>query len=289
MSKIEDALNKVKLSNSKGLRILSPDNKDASNKNPNLNSASRIVSPNNLRASSLEISRMSEDDLFTPEELSELKIIFSDMPGNKIVDTYRDLRTKIVQKTNRKNVSIMVTSAETNYFSHMTAINLSVAFTFDESKTAILIDSNLNSPKISDALEIDVHSGLTDYLENENIGVEQILHKSGIKRLRVIPAGSSRAMVTEYFTSLKMRNLMSHLLSRYSDRYIFVDSAPIIDSADTRILADMCDYVLLVVPYGKVTKNRVKEAADKIDKDKLLGVIFADKPALPSKVLSINI
>ena len=37
----------------------------------------------------------------------------------------------------------------------------------------------------------------------------------------------------------------------------------------------------MVVPYGQATRNRVREAAESIGKDKFLGVVFADKPAVP--------
>jgi Mrp family chromosome partitioning ATPase len=74
---------------------------------------------------------------------------------------------------------------------------------------------------------------------------------------------------------------MSSLLARYDDRYIFMDAAPITESADTRILVELCDFVLLVVPYGRVTKNRIQEAADAIGKDKLLGIVFNDVPRMP--------
>ena len=35
------------------------------------------------------------------------------------------------------------------------------------------------------------------------------------------------------------------------------------------------------MPYGKATKKRIKEAAEAIGSNKLLGVVFADKPAIP--------
>ena len=75
---------------------------------------------------------------------------------------------------------------------------------------------------------------------------------------------------------------MGGLLNRYSDRYIFINAAPVKDSADARILIDLCDYVILLVPYARSTKNSVKDAADAIDKEKLLGVVLNNIPKFPS-------
>ena len=290
MSKIEDALRKVKNSNGHELTVFSSNgesdvgraiNTRRASTNLSLVTGTEVATVNHT-SSVKEIALMKERDLLGNQILSELKIIFSDMPDNKIVDVYRDLRTKIIQKSNAKAVSVMLTSCVPGYYSSMTALNLAAAFSLDESKTSLLIDCNLNNPQLNKKLNVpEGISGLTDYLENEDTSVDSILHDSGIKRLRLIPAGKSRETATEYFTSLRMRELMSNLLTRYSDRYLFIDSAPIVDSADTRILVELCDYVVMVVPYGKATRNRVIEAANAIGNDKLLGVVFADKPAVP--------
>ena len=78
---------------------------------------------------------------------------------------------------------------------------------------------------------------------------------------------------------------MRELLQRYSDRYVFLNAAPILDSADTKILVDSCDYVILDVPYGKVTTKRIKEAVNAIDANKLAGIVFSDVPPLPTRKL----
>ena len=268
MSKIEDALNRVKKSNGTSLSVIR-------------SNTSKDLAVNNV-SSAKEIALMQNKKYLDNDELSELKIIHPDMLDTQIADTFRDLRTKIIQKSKGKNVSIMLTSCVTGYYSHMTALNLAAAFAFDESKTSLLVDCNLSNPQLDSVLDLSTTNGLTDYLESDSYPIDSIVQDSGIKRLRVIPAGKSRETAAEYFTSLKMRNLMSDLLARYSDRYMFVDTSPIIDSADTRILVELCDYVLLVVPYGKSTNSRVKEAVEAIDTEKLLGIVFVDKPALPS-------
>jgi len=285
MSKIEDALNKVKQSKSKTLATVQSGNTTDrldSNSKGLVVSHERVGTIQKHTSSVKEISLMKNKSLLEHKELSELKVIFSDMQDSKITDSYRDLRTKLIHKSNGQNVSVMLTSCVPGYYSSMTALNLAAAFSFDQSKTSLLIDCNLNRPQLDKKLNLSVNTGLTDYLENSDVSVDSILQDTGIKRLRIISAGTSRETAAEYFTSLKMKSLMSNLISRYSDRYLFIDAAPIVDSADARILVELCDYVILVVPYGKATKSRVKESVEAVNPDKLLGVVFADKPAIPS-------
>jgi protein-tyrosine kinase len=288
MSKIEEALKKAKQARANGKSELSivPSNDDDLKQSSVRDLALRESSDGSgtvvgRKSSAKEIALMEEKGLYKGDDFSELKIIYSEMQDNKTANTYRDLRTKLIQKSQGRNFIVMLTSCDQGLNSAATTLNLATAFSFDESKTSLLIDCNLNNPQFDAVLDLDSKKGLTDYLENEDVDIESILHTTGIKRLRMIPAGESRETATEYFTSLRMRELMSNLLNRYSDRYIFINSPPVVDSADTRILTELCDFVLLVVPYGRSTKSKIKEAADAIGKDKLLGIVFNDIPKFP--------
>ncbi|MDH5572698.1 MAG: CpsD/CapB family tyrosine-protein kinase [Gammaproteobacteria bacterium] len=287
MSKIEEALKKAKQSRGDNVSPIRTVDGSSGMKS-NLRELALAISNKGVRSgiedrrsSAKEIALMDDDLVYDSKELSELKVIYSDMADNKVANTYRDLRTKLLNHSQGRNFVVMVTSCMFGQVSSSVTLNLSAAFSFDQSKTSLLIDCDLNNPKLDKLLGLDTNIGLTDYLENEEVSIDSILHKTGIKRLRMIPAGSSRETVAEYFTSQRMKEMMIDLISRYSDRFIFVDSAPIPESADTRILVELCDFVILVVPYGRVTKNKIKEAADAIGSDKLIGVVFADVPKVP--------
>ena len=285
MSKIEDALNKAKSerrfsnSGSEASKQLSVNKATIEPKETLLNDKEvRIVD----RVSSVkEIALMNEGEVLENQQLSELKIIYSDMPEHKYANVYRGLRTELLQNKPDGNFIVMVTSCVHGEDSGSVALNLSTAFTFDKSKTSLLIDCDINNPKIDSALNLQSEYGLTDYLESDDVCIESIIHKTGIKRLRMIPAGSSRETPTEYFTSMRMRELLGELYQRYTDRYVFIHSAPVLESADTKILVDLCDYVVLVVPYGQATRSRVKAAVDAIGEKKLLGVVFNGIPSVP--------
>ena len=177
---------------------------------------------------------------------------------------------------------MLVTSCVPGDENSSTVLNLATAFSFDKSKTSIIVDCNITSPEIGKALNLETDKGLVDFLEDESVGIESVIYETGIKRLRLVPAGVEREVATEYFTSARMTGLIKELVKRYPDRYVFINSAPITESADTRILVELCDYVLQVVPYGKSTTHKIKESIDSIDRNKLLGVVFMDKPRLPN-------
>ena len=279
MSKIEEALEKARLRQDgarsihaapedTGRRLLAVHRQDESDYEQQL-------------ASSRQIAQMQESWQHSRKELAESKVIYPGMEDNRSANAFRELRTKILQATRGKNCAILVTSAANAAGSSFVARNLAVAFSFDESKTALLMDCNLQNPSHNDLISPAITHGLTDYLKGDELSVEHIIHPVGIQRLRLIPAGSKLDNTTEYFTSIKMKRLFRDIKDRYVDRYIIIDAPPIVSSADTRILADVCDYAVLVVPYGKTTESQVVKAAKAIDADKLLGVVLNNEPQPP--------
>ena len=108
-----------------------------------------------------------------------------------------------------------------------------------------------------------------------------MIHPVGIERLRVIPSGGRREISAEYFTSVKMNQMLDSIKQRYRERYIILDAPPMTESADTQILAELCDYVVLVVPYGRTLDSQIDASVKTIGEKKLLGIIFNNEPAAP--------
>lgn len=277
MSKIEEALEKAR----------SKDSNRNPNSTPEMATQLRAVpsqEESDLErqvASSRQIARMNEPWQHNRKELAESKIIYPGMGDNRVANAFRELRTKILQATRGKNCSILVTSISQSTGCSFVARNLAVAFSFDESKTALLMDCNLTNPSHNDLISPEVTLGLTDYLKADHLSIEQIIHPVGIQRLRLIPVGSKLDITTEYFTSIKMKRLFRSIKERYLDRYIIIDAPPITQSADTRILAEVCDYAILVVSYGKTTESQILNASKALGAHKLIGVVFNNEPQLP--------
>jgi len=272
MSKIEDALNKAKKS-------LSSNNNQHSTNNIVTTPSAQVTDFNKLSvvrksSPSTDIKLMDNETSFSPDELSELRIVSPLIRDDKVANSFRDLRTKLLQKSQGENFIVMITSSVSHKNNGSTLINLASAFSFVDTKTSLVIDCDLTHPTLDEKLNKQTDVGLIDYLENENIDVESIIYSTGIDRLRLIPAGFTHEPAAEYFTSARMCDLMKNLLFRYSDRYIFIHAAPITESADARILSELCDLIILEVPYGTSTTDKIKEAVDDINPKKFAGVVF---------------
>ncbi|HEB59198.1 MAG TPA: polysaccharide biosynthesis protein [Gammaproteobacteria bacterium] len=233
-----------------------------------------------LAESSRNISRMRDTRFLTKNELAEKRIISQDMQNTKVANVFREMRTRLLQSGPPFNFTTMVTSIVSGGGASHVALNLAAAFAFDESKTAMIIDCNIQEPALNEILDINPAVGLTNYLEDPSIEVDDIIFATGIPRLRIIPAGKRKEHATEFFSSIRMRKLIQSLQKRYPDRYLILDAPPIGESVDAKLLADACDRVVLVAPYGKVTEQEIATASHAIGRDKLAGVVMNDEPTI---------
>ena len=67
---------------------------------------------------------------------------------------------------------------------------------------------------------------------------------------------------------------MKTLKSQYANRYIVIDSPPIMLTTEPIILSEMVDGVIIVVLAGKTPREIVQRAVNSMDKEKILGIVL---------------
>src|SRR6202030_2738547 len=89
--------------------------------------------------------------------------------------------------------------------------------------------------------------GLSDYLSGEmdEVGVMQ---KGQANDLFFIPGGNAVANPSELLSNGRRKLLLERVIPAFD--WVIFDSPPCLPVADARVIADMCDAVLLVVRAG---------------------------------------
>lgn len=223
---------------------------------------------------SKQIKRMQEPRRLTHDDLDERRIIYPESKNRDMVNRFRNLRTKLLEVSGGNNFTLVVTGASESAGSSFVALNLAAAFAFDQSKTALIIDCNLREPSLHTMLDMAPETGLTDFLEESDYDIGGVIYPTGVPRLRLIPAGSRRESPGEFFTSFRMRQFLQAVRRRYPDRFIILDTSAISESPDARILSELCDYTLLVVPHSKVTPTSVEHIAGAFQPEKFAGTVI---------------
>jgi len=257
MNKIQRALIKAKSDENKGLNRISSDDR-------------------NLITSDIE--DMLDKHLVDSTVLSELKIIHQNMENKRIFNEFRTLRTSIMQKIQKNNICILIYSVIPGGGSSYVSANLAAAISLDNKKTALLINCDFKNPANYEKL-LDDKTGLIDYLSDE-IDINKIIHPTGIRRLRVIPSGETQYSFSEYFTSDKIKCLFAEIKARYSDRSIIIDASSANEVADIKLLMEVVDYALIVVPSGRCDNEAIRHASEIVEKEKLIGIVINNKQQL---------
>ncbi len=228
-----------------------------------------------------DLANMEEARLFSDRQLDLLGIVHPRSKNRDMVDAMRQLRTKLYSLKPDGNFSVLVSSVVPEGGGSFVSLNLAATIAFDKAKTSMLVEANLHTPVLHRLMKLvgreDAH-GLLDYLERPELGIEHIVSPSGIPRMRVVPIGSNEEVSAEHFTSARYKQLMLDIKERYDNRYVIVDGPAMSNSADARILSEICDYTVLVIPYGGVTPGALDAVIDEIDERKLAGIVMNNQP-----------
>ncbi len=154
---------------------------------------------------------------------------------------------------------IMVTSSVQGEGKTFTSLNLAISITMEMDSTVLLIDADVARPGLSWRLDVRDRPGLIDRLVDETIDLAQVLLKTDIPKLTVLPAGITHKRSTELLASGSMRRLLSEVASRYPDRIVLFDSPPVLETTEASVLASLMGQVVIVVEQDSTTQGIVKE------------------------------
>jgi len=222
-----------------------------------------------------QIKNMVPPVYWTQEELYERKVVFTGMRQRELLNAFREVRIRLLQKSKTDNMVVLVTSVTNEGGGSFFGFNLAATFALDQHKTALFVDCNPYSNSTHRYITgSEVELGLTQYLTDYTVPLKRIIYPSGLERLRVIPSGGSTESAVEFFNSKRMEVFVAEIKARYPDRFIVLDAPSVQQSTEARILARYCDHALVVVPFGKAVTNEVLAAVDAVGKEKFAGLVF---------------
>ena len=210
------------------------------------------------------MSRRIDLDL---EILSAAGIIRPDSPRSQIADEYRVIKRPLIDNAMGKGASpikdgnlIMVTSAMPGEGKTFTAANLAMSIAMELDNTVMLVDADVARPTLLKRLGLPPALGLLDVLVDESVKLPQVLLRTNVEKLSILPSGTAHPRATELLASDAMVRLLEEMASRYADRIIIFDSPPILVTTEARTLASHMGQVVIVVRAESATHNDIKSA-----------------------------
>jgi capsular exopolysaccharide synthesis family protein len=165
---------------------------------------------------------------------------------------------------------LVVTSATGAEGKSVTAVNLSLALAASTDGRVLLIDGDLRLPQVAERLNLNPEKGLGDWLENPSGKLEDyVVHTGG---LEVISGGLKPTDPVAALNSPQMREILAQLRQVYN--YVVIDSPPVVPVADSHVLAELGDRILVVVRAGRTRPELVERALESVGTSKIAGLVL---------------
>ena len=220
------------------------------------------------RASFSKTSALYNEDLIDENMVTLLK------PQSFEAEQFKILRTNLLfPSTGKSPRTIMVTSSMPDEGKSLVSANLAISIAQSIQEHVLLIDCDIRRPRIHTQFGFGDVPGLSEHL-SRGIPIASLILKTIIDKLSILPGGKPPFNPSELVSSQQMFKLLQEVKYRYSDRFIVIDSPPPKLTAETSALSRQVDGVLLVIEYGRTSREMVSDLIDIIGKDKVIGIVL---------------
>ncbi|WP_071077311.1 XrtA-associated tyrosine autokinase [Janthinobacterium lividum] len=176
---------------------------------------------------------------------------------------------------------IVVTSAMPGEGKTYCAINLAMSIAMEMDITVLLVDADVARPSVLKVLGLPPEPGLMDVLLDPQLAMADVILKTNVANLRILPAGRSNKHATELLASRAMSRLLAEIASRYSDRVVVFDSPPLLITSEAHALVGQMGQVVMVVEAETTTQHAVKEALRQIEACEHIHLIYNKTKSFP--------
>jgi protein-tyrosine kinase len=226
-------------------------------------------------------------------EMLEKKGFVSTNPQRQLIDEeFRAIKRNLLYNTfgplskSLKNSNIiMVTSSRPEEGKTFTAINLALSIALEKDKTVLLVDADVLRPGVMKMLELETKQGLMEYLLGENQDISEVMYKTNLDNLRIIPAGQSHHLSTELLASERMFEAVEEFANRYTDRVVIIDTPPLLGINETAILANLAGQALMVTEESRTKLVDVQEAVKQLNPEMAIGFVVNKSQKVNTKGL----
>ncbi len=216
------------------------------------------------------------------DRLKAAGMLTPDAGQGRLTDEYRAIKRPLLKNAFGEGVVkithgnlIMVTSALPGEGKSFTSIGLAMSMAMELDRTVLLVEADVAKPAVCRYCGIpEPEQGLVDYLADSDIDLSELLMKTNVPKLTILPAGRRHPSSAELLGSHAMRDLMDQLANRYPDRVVIFDSPPLLLSNEAVTLSSLMGQIVVVVEAARTQQAQVKQAIALLDPEQMVGVVL---------------
>ncbi len=204
-------------------------------------------------------------------------LFFGDDENRVGSEEFRTLRSRLYQIREKLPLKkLMVTSALPKEGKSFVGTNLAQVMVRQHGRRALLIDADLRNPGMHRHLGAPQSPGLSEYLMGE-CDEFAALQRGPMENLFFLPAGRVVSGAPELLANGRLKLLLQRVEPLFD--WIIIDSPPVIPVADSTLLANFCDGILMVVRSNVTPSDLARRARAEFQDKLLLGVVLNGAPA----------
>ena len=194
-------------------------------------------------------------------------------PDSFEAEQFKILRTNILYPLAGKPPrSILLTSAAPEDGKTFAAANVAISIALNINRYVLLIDADLRRPQLNARFGFGAVPGLSNYLA-EGTPLSSLLLRTRVDKLTLLPSGPPPANPSELLSSERMASLITEVTNRYPDRLIVIDAPPPSFAAETGVLAQQVDGIIVVVRYRSTRRREISELKARLGEQKIIGCV----------------
>jgi capsular exopolysaccharide synthesis family protein len=160
------------------------------------------------------------------------------------------------------------------------ASNLAIAIA-EVGQQVLLVDADMRKPRQHEIFSLTNDRGLSTILREKTLlngdkSLGGLVRESGVPGLFLLTSGPSTSAASTLLHSTHMPLLLSYLRAEFDT--VLLDTPPMLQMPDARVLGRLADKVIMVVRAGHTTKDASLAATQRFSEDgtQVLGTILND-------------
>ncbi len=217
----------------------------------------------------------------TPENAQETALATFTRRPSLMAESFHDTLTSILFAGQNGSQPQIIALCSASPAEGKTTVTSNLAAALAEiNQTVLLIDADMRRPRQHSIFDLPNSQGLSSVLKGHQPITElpnsPVIMKTKVPGLSLMSSGPAIANAANLLYSPRLAELLRTARGEFD--FVLIDTAPMLQLADARIISQHCDTTILVVRAGKTTRDAARAACTKFQQDgtPILGVILND-------------
>ncbi|MEL6364630.1 MAG: AAA family ATPase [Pseudomonadota bacterium] len=167
-------------------------------------------------------------------------------------------------KARQIETSVLVTSTRPGEGKTFLSLNLALSLAFEDNTPVLLVDADLNRPKVAAQLGLPPSEGVADLLTDDALRIEDCVFRAEGAPLHILQSGLAAGDPAELFGSEKAQTLLRDLKKRYAECIVVIDAPPVLAATEAILIAREVDEILFVVQANETRAPMLETALEEL-------------------------